>query len=231
MHRNAVRRAARAAVPALLAAAAAAPLAGTVHGVGGTPYGDRLTVHPGPVRPVAEPAVRTDGAAVVARVAATGAPLWTYRRAGRRPADLLAVPGHAVALWDDGLITDTDRRTGAVRWHRAMPDAAAGAPWALDPGTRMLAVVTPARISAYRTADGDLRWTFPAPADCAFRPDGPLRVGGVLLVPRPCTDADLPWQEGIVAIDALGRVSPTRRPLANERPGDRRPAAGSAARP
>ncbi|MFJ7155008.1 hypothetical protein ACIQUQ_08705 [Streptomyces sp. NPDC101118] len=215
---SALPRGVRAAFPALLALLLALPVAGAVHRSSATPYGDRLTRHPAPGAAAGAPVLRIEGPAVRAYGPGPGrAPLWTYRREARTPVAVLAAPGHALALWDDGMVTDTGPR-GAVRWHRVMPGAAEGALWALDPGTRMLAVVTPGRVSAYRTDDGDLRWTFPAPADCAFRPRGLLRLGRVLLVPRPCEDPARPWNEGLVAIDALGRVSPTRRPLGNERP-------------
>ncbi|MEV7418117.1 hypothetical protein [Streptomyces sp. NPDC089919] len=224
----------RPALPVLCVLLLAAPLAGALREGRTAPYGDLLTVHPAAARlGAAAPVLRTGGGALAASDARTGAPLWTYRRPGRRPVSVLAAPGHGFALWDDGMVTDTGPApaggppaappgpaAGAVRWHRVMPGAADGALWALDPQVRMLAVVGTARISAFRTEDGDLRWTFPAPADCAFEPAGLLRRGGVLLVPRPCTDPARSWTEGLIAIDPLGRVTPTRRPLGNDRPGE-----------
>ncbi|MFM9367125.1 hypothetical protein [Streptomyces sp. Da 82-17] len=239
-------------LPALATAAAALltalALLAAAHHLRPAPYGDRLTVHPGPAG--GEPALRKKGRAVVAYDRTTGRPRWTHTRDGRTPLAVLPAPGHAFTLWDDGLVTDTERRAGtAVRWHRALP---AVADWLRTPGARagagvlrvldapatgpghghglepepgsarapgMLAVITPQRITAYRTADGDLRWVLPARSGCAFRPHRALRHGAALLVAQPCTDPERPWSEQVVAVDGLGRVVPDRKPLGNALPG------------
>ncbi|MFJ8790862.1 hypothetical protein [Streptomyces sp. NPDC102462] len=183
------------------------------------PYGDRLTPH-GPEERAAT-AVRARGAAVEAYDPAHGERRWRYAREGRRPLDVLPARGHAIALWDDGLVTATDGRS--VRWHRALPAvsgwlAAHGAAGVLRPLPRgMLAVVTPRRITAYRTADGDLRWVLPARERCAFRPDRAVRHGPNLLVAQPCARGA--WTDQLVAVDDLGPVAPDRSPLGNEMPG------------
>ncbi|MER7760074.1 hypothetical protein [Streptomyces sp. NPDC097619] len=210
---------------AALAALAAVPLAQTAaRHPDPAPYGDRITPHPGPPAPAAaaEPVPRLAGPAVEARRPGTGRPAWTYRREGSRPLDLRAVPGHAFTLWDDGLVTDTTP-TGTVRWHRAvpaLPDRPTGALQPLDPAGRMLAVITPRHVSAYRTADGDLRWVLTAREGCVHDPTRQARIGAVLLLARPCADPDAPWTDTLVAVDALGRLSPHRRPLGNGLPGE-----------
>lgn len=149
--------------------------------------------------------------------------MWTYRRDGRRPLVVRSHPGHALTLWDDGLVTDTAPADGTVRWHRAVPGLPAdpaGVLQPLDPAARMIAVVTPARIAAFRTADGDLRWIATAPPGCAHDPARQARLGAVLLIARPCTGPDASWTDGVIAVDSLGRVGPHRRPLGNERPGE-----------
>ncbi|NEB79421.1 hypothetical protein G3I40_30005, partial [Streptomyces sp. SID14478] len=93
----------------------------------------------------------------------------------------------------------------------------------LDRGARMLAVVTPRRITAFRTADGDLRWVLPARAGCAFAPATSLRRANALLIAQPCADDTVAWSERIVAVDGLGRIAAHRTPLGNELPGQRRP--------
>ncbi|MEU2557777.1 hypothetical protein ABZ626_00290 [Streptomyces longispororuber] len=201
------------------------PLATAAHHVRPAPYGDRFTLH---ARVEGDSVPYVTGRAVRARDADSGRAHWTYTRPGRRPLALLPARGHALALWDDGLVTDTAR--GAVRWHRAIP---ASAPWLaspaarggtgvlrlLDPAARMLAVVTPQRVAAYRVADGDLRWTLPAREGCAFDPARSVRRHGVLLLAQPCRAGATPWTAQLVAVDGLGRVTPRRTPLGNELPG------------
>ncbi len=193
------------------------------------PYGDHLAAHArvsgagaGPA-----PALRIRGRAVEAYDPRGGTVRWTYTREGRRPLALLPAPGHAFALWSDGLVTDTERDAGRfVRWHRAIPQSAAwlrtpaarGGAGVLRPltdGARMLAVVTPHRIAAYRAADGDLRWVLPARPGCAFAPARSLRRGGALLVAQPCPGAALSWTAQVIAVDDRGRVVPGRTPLGN----------------
>ncbi|MFF9893974.1 hypothetical protein [Streptomyces longispororuber] len=201
------------------------PLATAAHHVRPAPYGDRFTLH---ARVERDSVPYVTGWAVRARDADSGRAHWTYTRPSRRPLALLPARGHALVLWDDGLVTDTAR--GAVRWHRAIP---ASAPWLaspaarggtgvlrlLDPAARMLAVVTPQRVAAYRVADGDLRWTLPAREGCAFDPARSVRRHGVLLLAQPCRAGATPWTAQLVAVDGLGRVTPRRTPLGNELPG------------
>ncbi|MFJ4712562.1 hypothetical protein [Streptomyces sp. NPDC088785] len=212
----------------VLATLLALPLIGAAQGVRPHPFGDHLT------RAAARsgaPALRTSGGAVEAYDA--DGTRWRHARAGRRALAVLPAAGHAFALWSDGLVTDTERRSAAaVRWHRATPDAApwlrtpgahggAGVLRALDPAGRMLAVVTPRRIAGYRTADGDLRWVLPARAGCAFAPATAARRGPALLIAQPCAGSDPDWTEQLVAVDGLGRIAPHRTPLGNELPGER----------
>ncbi|GHA82301.1 hypothetical protein [Streptomyces chryseus] len=214
---------------ALVAAALALPLATAAHQARSAPYGDRLTTHAPAARP--DPALRIRGGAVEAYDGAGGRRHWTHTRAGSRPLAVRPAPGHAFALWSDGLVTDTARTTGrTVHWHRAVPGLsrwlaaggparAAGVLQALDPAARMLAVVTPQRIAAYRTRDGDLRWVLPAEPGCAFDARRTARTGGALLVAQPC-GAGASWTAEIVAVDDLGRIVPHRTPLRNAPPGD-----------
>ncbi|MFH9675193.1 hypothetical protein ACH4L5_23390 [Streptomyces sp. NPDC017405] len=198
-------------------------LLGTAHQLRPAPYGDRLLPSERADRqPDAVAWVpRLRGAAVAAYDTRTGALRWSYARAGHRPVAVLPARGEAITLWDDGLLTDTDGRS--VRWHRALPDAAEwlpahGGTGVLRPlGHGILAVVTPHRVTAYRTADGDLRWVLPARAGCAFRPESALRRGAALLLAQPC--ADTAWTGQLVALDDLGRIAPGRTPLGNEPPG------------
>ncbi|MFJ9561989.1 hypothetical protein ACIRQQ_18320 [Streptomyces fuscichromogenes] len=182
------------------------------------PYGDHLT--PGPPAHTA----RARGG-VVEAYDGRGVLRWRYARAGRRPVGVLPTRGETITLWDDGLVTDTDGRS--VRWHRALPAATAwlrarGGAGVLRPlGRGILAVVTPARIAAYRTADGDLRWVLPARPGCAFRPERAVRHGAVLLVAQPCAHGA--WTAQLVAVDDLGGVAPHRTPLGNDRPRAGRP--------
>ncbi|MFE6894720.1 hypothetical protein [Streptomyces sp. NPDC057694] len=214
----------------VLAALLALPLIAAAHGTRPHPFGDhiaRVPAHSG----APAPALRVSDGAVEAYDA--GGTRWRHAREGRRARAVLPAAGHAFALWSDGLVTDIERRTAAaVRWHRAVPDAAswlrtpgaqggAGVLQPLGPGARMLAVVTPQRIAAYRTADGDLRWVLPARAGCAFAPAAAARRGTALLVAQPCTGHDAAWTDQIVAVDDLGRIAPGRTPLGNELPGER----------
>ncbi|MET7602813.1 hypothetical protein ABZU45_07015 [Streptomyces avermitilis] len=211
-------------LPTTLALLLAAALLAAVHHARPAPYGDRLTVH-ARVAPAVAPRLRMRGAAVEAYGSRGGAVHWTYARAGRRPLAVLPARRDAIALWDDGLVTATDA-TG-VRWHRALPAAAdwlaahggAGVLRMLDPGTRMLAVVTPHRIAAYRLADGDLRWVLPARPGCAFAPARAVHRGRTILIAQPCPAADS-WSGEIVAVDALGPIAPRRTPLGNEGQGE-----------
>ncbi|MEU5713249.1 MULTISPECIES: PQQ-binding-like beta-propeller repeat protein [Streptomyces] len=181
------------------------------------PYGDRL-LSAGPHAGVWAARVR-DGA-VAGHDSRTGALRWRYARVGHRPVDVVHARGEVIALWDDGLLTDTDGRS--VRWHRALPDAAEwlpaqGGTGVLRPlGRGILAVVTPRRVTAYRTADGDLRWVLPARNGCAFRPEGAVRRGAALLLAQPCADAA--WTGQLVALDDLGLIAPGRTPLGNDLP-------------
>ncbi|MFF9090713.1 hypothetical protein ACF1BE_30850 [Streptomyces sp. NPDC014991] len=186
------------------------------------PYGDRLTTSArvarqprgGPWTPSAR------GSAVAARDARTGAVRWRYARVGHRPAAVLSARAEVIALWEDGLLTDTDGRS--VRWHRALPDAAEwlpaqGGTGVLRPlGRGILGVVTPHRVTAYRIADGDLRWVLPAHEGCAFRPRGAVRRGAALLLAQPC--AHTAWTGQLVALDDRGRITPGRTPLGNGLP-------------
>ncbi|NBE55116.1 hypothetical protein GUY60_27575 [Streptomyces sp. YC537] len=221
-------------MPVLLASLAlfAVPLVTAGQHARPAPYGDRLTVHARVQSDTAaEPALRTRGRTLQAYDPGTGRARWTHARVGHRPLAVLPTPGHALALWDDGLVTDTERRTGrSVRWHRAIP---AGADWlrtpearggagvlrTLDPRARMVAVVTPRRIAAYRTADGDLRWVLPAEPGCAFEPSRAVHHGPALLVAQPCGAATSAWPEQLTAVDDLGRIAPGRKPLGNALPG------------
>lgn len=227
---TAARRGSRLALPVALALLAL-PLITAAHHSRPAPYGDHITVHARVDDGSAAPELRTKGPTVEAYDRATGRARWTYGRAGHRPLALLPAPGHAVALWSDGLVTDTARADGgAVRWHRAIPGSAswlrtpaargaAGVLQPLDPHGRMIAVVTPHRIAAYRTADGDLRWVLPARGGCAFEPARSVRHRAALLVAQPCGDAATPWTSQLIAVDDLGRIVPRRTPLGNELPG------------
>ncbi|MGW1022730.1 hypothetical protein ACWD4J_03285 [Streptomyces sp. NPDC002577] len=210
----------------------AVPLLTAAHLSRPAPFGDHLAVHARVEDPGApEPGLRTTGRAVEAYDPGTGRTRWAYTREGHRPLSVLPLRGHAIALWSDGLVTDTARRDGrAVRWHRAAPEAAAwlrtprarggaGVLQRLAPGSRMLAVVTPYRIAAYRLTDGDLRWVLPAGQGCAFEPARSVRHGRALLVAQPCSSPAASWTAEVVAVDELGRIVPRRAPLANERPG------------
>ena len=223
------RRPLRALLPAALALLLAAPLLTAAHQARTAPYGDRLTDHTlhARVEHATRPPLRTAGATVEAYDAQTGRTRWTYTREGRRPLGVLPARGDAIALWDDGLVTATVRGDGsAVRWHRALPGAApwlaahggAGVLRALGP--RMLAVVTPQRIAAYRIADGDLRWLLPARRGCAFVPARAVRARAALLIAQPCAATDR-WTGEIIAVDDLGRITPDRTPLGNGRRGER----------
>ncbi|MGA4842772.1 hypothetical protein [Streptomyces sp. G45] len=207
----------------------AVPLVTAAHHARPAPYGDQFHAH-ARARGASEP--RVTGDAVAAYGAVDGRIRWTYARQGRRPFLTRAAPGHALTLWDDGLVTDTGHR--GVRWHRAVPETAAwlrtpgahggrGALRPLDPAFRMLAVVTPHRVAAYRTADGDLRWILPARAGCAFAPARALHRDGALLLAQPCRDRAAPWTAQVVAVDDLGRIAPHRTPLGNDLPGEHRP--------
>ncbi|MFD5035145.1 hypothetical protein ACFWM0_32705 [Streptomyces sp. NPDC058405] len=219
---------------ALVSAVLAVPLVTAAHQSRHAPFGDQLTVHaavsaPAPGAP--DPVLRSAGPRVEARDPRSGALRWVHERTGHRPLSLAAAPGHAFALWSDGLVTDTERTTGdAVRWHRALPGLAdwlaagpgraAGVLQPLGPRGRMLAVVTPRRIAAYRVPDGDLRWVLPAAGGCAFEPRRSVRTGGALLVAQPCGGRGA-WTSGVIAVDGLGRIVPGRTPLGNELPEDR----------
>ncbi|MFI6940686.1 hypothetical protein ACIBI4_15545 [Streptomyces sp. NPDC050418] len=226
------RRATRLMLPLALALAAAVPLITAAHDARPAPFGDRLVRHAsGPVEArlrtgKAEPRLRIENGAVRAYDAAADRPRWTHARTGRRALALLPAPGHAVTVWDDGLITDTLRDGSAVRWHRALPGAAArlrahgarGVLRPLDAEARMVAVVTPERITAYRTADGDLRWVLPARRGCAFAPERAVRHGSAWVIAQPCSGAAVAWPLEIVAVDDLGRIAPHRRPMGNALP-------------
>ncbi|MEU2425771.1 hypothetical protein ABZ619_33005 [Streptomyces sp. NPDC007851] len=192
-------------------------LLGAADRVRPAPYGDHLV--PGP--PAHSARARGD---VVEAYEGRG-PRWRYARVGRRPLSVLPTRGQAITLWDDGLVTDTDGRS--VRWHRALPAAAdwlpaQGGTGVLRPlGRGMLAVVTPARIAAYRIADGDLRWVLPARPGCGFRPERAVRHGGALLVAQPCAHGT--WTAQLVAVDDLGGIAPHRSPLGNAPPATGRP--------
>ncbi|MFD6416610.1 hypothetical protein [Streptomyces sp. NPDC060194] len=192
----------------LAAAVLLLPLLTAAHAVRAAPYGDRLTVHPAAA---AEPAggLRIEGRHV--RAYAGGRPRWTYARPGHRPLAVAPAAHHAFALWSDGMVTDTVGTR--VRWHRVVPGSARGALRPVD-SAAVLAVVTPDRIVAFRTRDGDLRWTLPARTGCAFDPARTLGRAGRLIVAQPCPRRA--WQSGLVAVDGLGRIAPDRRPLANE---------------
>ncbi|MET9447733.1 hypothetical protein [Streptomyces cinerochromogenes] len=230
----------RRATAGLLVAVLALGLLGAARHLRPAPYGDRLLNHGQGEPGQGEWAARAHAGAVAGFDSRTGALRWRYARAGHRPLAVLPARGEVIALWDDGLLTDTDGRS--VRWHRALPDAAEwlpaqGGAGVLRPlGRGILAVVTPRRVTAYRTADGDLRWVLPARKGCAFRPESALRRGAALLLAQPC--ADSAWTGQLVALDDLGRIAPGRTPLGNDlpssRPGyrPRRPDAGKAlARP
>lgn len=199
-------------IPVLLAAYQARP----------APYGDRFTVHARVERATALRLHTTKGA-VTAYDRETGGPRWTHTRPGHRPLAVLPARVRTIALWEDGLVTATDGDT--VRWHRALPNAGA---WLADHGgtgvlrlldPRMLAVVTPDRVTAYRVVDGDLRWVLPAHRGCAFAPGRAARHGTTLLLAQPCAgDSDASWTSQLVPVDDLGRVTPHRRPLGNELP-------------
>ncbi|MFH8611356.1 hypothetical protein ACH4D5_28150 [Streptomyces sp. NPDC018029] len=224
------RRGTRIALPVALALLAL-PLITAAHHSRPVPYGDHLTVHARVTDtasgPAGEPGLRMRGPAVEAYDTESGGLRWTYTRAGRRPVTLLPAPGHAFTLWSDGFVTDTARADGgSVRWHRAIPAAAdwlrtpgarggAGVLQPLTPGARMLAVVTPHRIAAYRTADGDLRWVLPARPGCAFEPARSVRRGEALLIAQPCAGPTAPWTAQVVAVDDYGRIVPGRTPLGN----------------
>ncbi|MFC8129080.1 hypothetical protein [Streptomyces sp. NPDC057302] len=224
------RRGSRIALPVVLGLLAL-PLITAAHHSRPAPYGDHVTVHARVAHFAAAPALRTTGRAVQAYETATGRPRWTYTREGARPLTVLPAPGHAIALWSDGLVTDTARADGsAVRWHRAIPGSApwlrspaargaAGVLQPLDPRGSMLAVITPQRIAAYRSADGDLRWVLPARPGCAFEPARSVRHGSALMLAQPCADAATPWTSQLIAVDGLGRIVPRRTPLGNELPG------------
>ncbi|AZM57514.1 hypothetical protein DMA15_07850 [Streptomyces sp. WAC 01529] len=207
----------------------ALPLVTAAHHSRPAPYGDHLTVHArvDGENPRVDPGLKVRGRAVEAYDTRSGEHRWTYTREGRRPVTVLAAPGHAFALWSDGLVTDTERAGGrSVRWHRAIPESA---PWLRTPAardgagvlqpltadTRMLAVVTPHRIAAYRTADGDLRWILPARRGCAFEPARSLRRDGALLVAQPCAGTTAAWTSQVIAVDDYGRIVPGRTPLGN----------------
>ncbi|MGW0537518.1 hypothetical protein, partial [Streptomyces sp. NPDC003032] len=226
-------RSARILLPVVLALFAL-PLITAAHHSRPAPYGDHLTAHAHArvgmgmgADTGAAPALRTKGRAVEAYDTRSGEGRWTYTREGRRPVTLLGAPGHAFVLWSDGLVTDTERDAGSsVRWHRAIPESAgwlrtpaarggAGVLRPLTPGARMLAVVTPHRIAAYRASDGDLRWVLPARRGCAFEPGRSLRRDGALLVAQPCTGAATSWTSQVMAVDDRGRIVPGRTPLGN----------------
>ncbi|MFD7317625.1 hypothetical protein [Streptomyces sp. NPDC059883] len=213
---------------AALSAVLAVPLVTAARQSRDFPFDDRLTVHttaaPGPT--AQEPDLRTAGPRVEARDPGSGTLRWVHERTGSRPLALAAGPGHAFALWSDGLVTDTERVTGsAVRWHRALPGLAdwlaagpgraAGVLQPLAPGSRMLAVVTPQRIVAFRAGDGDLRWVLPAARGCAFDPGRYVRTAGILLVAQPCP-GHTDWTAELMAVDDLGRIVPGRTPLRND---------------
>ncbi|MCX5383207.1 hypothetical protein [Streptomyces sp. NBC_00083] len=236
-----------------VAAVLALPLVTAAQHTRPAPYGDRFATFAAPGAPAAGPVgVRIRGAAVEAYDRVTGAREWAYTRGDSRPLALRRAPGHAVALWADGIVTDTDTdtdiagtRTGTrtktgkgpdaprrrVRWHRAVPglgawlagrpERAAGVLQVLDPGARMIAVVTPERVSAFRTADGDLRWLLAAREGCAFDPARTAHTRGVLLLARPCHDRDS-WSRHLAAVDGLGQITEGRTPLGNDLPGERR---------
>ncbi|MFF4258148.1 hypothetical protein ACFY1L_43890 [Streptomyces sp. NPDC001663] len=213
--RNSGPSAFRRLLPAALALLLAAPVLAAAHQVRPAPYGDRLTVHARGEHGTAT-GLRTHRASVEAYD-------WSYAREGRRPLAVLPARGEAIALWDDGVVTDTDGVS--VRWHRALPAAAdwlpaQGGTGVLRPlGRGMLAVVTPPRITGYRIADGDLRWVLPAHQGCAFAPARAVRHAGVLLVAQPCRTGT--WTAQLIAVDDRGRISPHHRPRRNEASGGR----------
>ncbi|MEV6043908.1 hypothetical protein [Streptomyces xanthochromogenes] len=208
-----------------VAAVLALPLVTAAQHADRTRYGDHFARFAASAS--APASVRLRGAAVEAYDSDTGARRWTYGRRGSRPLALYRAPGHAVALWSDGMVTDTGPRR--VRWHRAVPglgawlagrgDRAAGVLQPLDAGGRMLAVVTPDRVSAFRAADGDLRWLLPAKKGCAFDPARTAHRAGVLLLAQPCRDGDS-WSRELAAVDGLGKITPGRTPLGNDLPGE-----------
>ncbi|MFC9914232.1 PQQ-binding-like beta-propeller repeat protein [Streptomyces sp. NPDC127197] len=193
----------------------AAPLLAAAHQARPAPYGDRLTVHARVQHPTD---LRTRDGTVEAYDPTTGEVRWRHARDGRRPLTVLPARGEAITLWDDGFVTATDGR--AVRWHRALPASADwltahGGTGVLRPlGRGILAVLTPRRVAAYRTADGDLRWVLPARKGCWFAPERALHRGGALLIAQPCARGA--WTAQLVAVDDLGRIAPHRRPLGNE---------------
>ncbi|MFJ5274099.1 hypothetical protein [Streptomyces sp. NPDC088358] len=211
---------------------AVALLLAVAHQVRPAAYGDRLVLpargeHAQGTPLPSRPPLRTAGATVEAYDAATGRARWTYVRQGHRPLAMLRARGDAIALWDDGLVTDTTRRDGsAVRRHRALPGTArrladhegTGVLRLLREG--MLAVITPERVAAYRLADGDLRWIVPTRPGCRFVPARAVRHGAVLLIARPCP-AEERWAAGLVAVDDLGVVTPHRAPPVDGRRGER----------
>jgi hypothetical protein len=209
-----------------VAAVLALPLVTAAHHTDRTPYGDRFDSSAG--HRAGPAAVRIRGAVVEAYDSGTGARRWTYGRRGSRPLALYRAPGHTFALWADGLLTDAGPHR--VRWHRAVPglrgwlarrpERAAGVLKPLDADAGMLAVVTPERVSAFRAADGDLRWLLPARDGCAFDPARSARTDGVLLLAQPCRDRDS-WSQELAAVDGLGKITPGRTPLGNELPGER----------
>ncbi|MER7171201.1 hypothetical protein [Streptomyces mesophilus] len=218
------RRTSRLMLPLALALAAAAPLITAAHDARPAPFGDRLVRYAAAAE--GEARLRIEGGAVRGYDAESGRTRWTHARDGRRPLTLLPATGHAVTLWDDGLITDTVRDGSAVRWHRAIPGGAGrlresgarGVLRALDPEARMVAVVTPQRITAYRSADGDLRWVLPARRGCAFAPERGVRHGRAWLLAQPCAGDAAAWPLQVVAVDDLGRIAPHRRPMGNDLP-------------
>ncbi|MFG3285838.1 hypothetical protein [Streptomyces sp. NPDC048111] len=208
-----------------VAAVLALPLVTAAQHADRTPFGDRFDRRTAPTSASAFDPVRIRGAAVEAYDRGTGTRRWTYTRRDSRPLALYRAPGHAFALWADGMITDTGPQR--VRWHRAVPGLAgwlaerpgraAGVLQPLDAQARMLAVVIPERVSAFRAADGDLRWLLPAHPGCAFDPGRTARTRGVLLVAQPCGGPGAPGPER-AAVDGLGRITPGRTPLGNDLP-------------
>jgi hypothetical protein len=182
----------------LVALLAALVLGVTARDLRPAPFGDDLVARSAAAVP-ADALRRGADRSVQAYDTRTGRPVWSYRRRGRTPLELVAAAGTTVAVWDDGMLTGVRPDQPAVRWHRYVPGLAG---WlarlrrahALDRGVLLaplgaggtFLVLTPGLVVTYTTADGAIRTDTLSPPGCSYAPTGALRAGDQVVVARPC---------------------------------------------